>query len=310
MTTAVQNLRISESRAAPAALASPATVNNEEFQKTATAKITAQGAQGIPSLCAVRPSCRRPLGVYQMEVSCSMWSRSAAVRCCLKTVWDNCVGFFARLVCTAEPSDRSAVASATTAEATLLSANFALGTPSRTDDSPGIRRSARRSGTWAATSSELAASATRRPFDLICKVLGQQNSGPLRRTAGKTQPQTDEQRGRRACAPTARGSNSKAMKGPVGGAAQDSADCRRNWTTALILRSSGMGTHPTSAGTEQNRHRFAAPRQTGANECSLANGRNNWTRLSPSQELVRRDGCSGVSSKRQLAWHRLGVLPL
>ena len=29
--------------------------------------------------------------------------------------------------------------------------------------------------------------------DLISKVLGQQNSGPLRRTARKIQPQTDEQ---------------------------------------------------------------------------------------------------------------------
>ena len=36
------------------------------------------------------------------------------------------------------------------------------------------------------------------------------------------------------------------MKGLVGWAAQGSADCRRNWTTALIPRSSGIGTHPTS----------------------------------------------------------------
>ena len=36
-------------------------------------------------------------------------------------------------------------------------------------------------------------------------------------------------------------------EGLVGGAAQGSADCRRNWTTALIPRSSGIGTHPTSA---------------------------------------------------------------
>ena len=49
-----------------------------------------------------------------------------------------------------------------------------------------------------------------------------------------TQPQTDEQRGKRACALTARGFISKAMKGLVGGAAQGSADCRRNWTAALI----------------------------------------------------------------------------
>ena len=35
-----------------------------KFQETPVAKTTAQGGQGIPSLCAVRPSCRRPLGVH------------------------------------------------------------------------------------------------------------------------------------------------------------------------------------------------------------------------------------------------------
>ena len=82
---------------------------------------------------------------------------------------------------------------------------------------------------------------------LIGMDLGQQNSGPLRRTARKTQPQTDEQRGKRACAWTARRSISKAVKGLVGDAAQGSADCRRNWTTALIPRSSGIGPCPTIA---------------------------------------------------------------
>ena len=43
------------------------------------------------------------------------------------------------------------------------------------------------------------------------------------------QPQTDEERGRRACAMTARGSISKAMQGLMGGAAQGLADCRKNW---------------------------------------------------------------------------------
>ena len=61
------------------------------------------------------------------------------------------------------------------------------------------------------------------------------------------QPQADEQRGKRACAPTARGSISKAMKGLVGGAAAGSAECRKQWTTALLLRSSGQGTLPLSA---------------------------------------------------------------
>ena len=84
--------------------------------------------------------------------------------------------------------------------------------------------------------------------DLISKVLGQQNSGPLRRTARRVQPQTDEQRGKRACALTARGSTSKVVKGLVGGAAQGSADCRRNWTPALIPLSPVTGTHPFQCG--------------------------------------------------------------
>ena len=46
---------------------------------------------------------------------------------------------------------------------------------------------------------------------------GSANSGTLSRTTRRVQPQTDEQRGKRACA---RGSISKAMKGLVGGAAQ------------------------------------------------------------------------------------------
>ena len=62
--------------------------------------------------------------------------------------------------------------------------------------------------------------------DLICKVLG--------RTAKRVQPQTDDQRGKRACAFTAQGSISKAMKGLVCGAAQGYTACRRNWTTVLI----------------------------------------------------------------------------
>ena len=55
-----------------------------------------------------------------------------------------------------------------------------------------------------------------------------QHSGPLRRRKRTVQPQTDELRGRRACALTARGPIKL-----VGGAAQGSADCRKNWTTAL-----------------------------------------------------------------------------
>ena len=82
--------------------------------------------------------------------------------------------------------------------------------------------------------------------ELVGRVLGQQHSGPLRRRKRTVQPQTDEQCGRRACALTATESISGAVKGLVGGAAQGSADCRKNWTTALNLRSSGSGTRPTS----------------------------------------------------------------
>ena len=78
--------------------------------------------------------------------------------------------------------------------------------------------------------------------ELITKIVGQQHSGPL-----TMEPQTEEQRGNRACSLTASGSISKAMEGLVGGAAQGLADCRQNWTTALIPRSSGNGTHPTNA---------------------------------------------------------------
>ena len=81
--------------------------------------------------------------------------------------------------------------------------------------------------------------------DLISKVLGHQNSKSPRRTARGMQAQSHEERGKRACTLTARGSILKAMTGLVSGAAQGPADGRRNWTTAIIPRSSGIGTHPS-----------------------------------------------------------------
>ena len=42
--------------------------------------------------------------------------------------------------------------------------------------------------------------------EIIGRALGQQHSGPLRRRRWIMQPQTDEQRGKRACALTAKGS--------------------------------------------------------------------------------------------------------
>ena len=100
------------------------------------------------------------------------------------------------------------------------------------------------------------------------------------------------------CALTAQGSSSKALKGLVGSAAQGSADCRRNWTTAVIPtelvrwnsshqcggRRGGancLGWRKVQSGTErdegarpeQNRYRFAATRQTVAYECSWSHWR-------------------------------------
>ena len=54
--------------------------------------------------------------------------------------------------------------------------------------------------------------------ELVGRVLGQQHTEPFRRKKKVLQPQTDEQRGKRACASTARGSISKSVKGLVGGA--------------------------------------------------------------------------------------------
>ena len=125
---------------------------------------------------------------------------------------------------------------------------------------------------------------------LIGQVLGQQNSGPLRRTARKTQPQTDEQRGRRACAQTARGSISKAMKGLVSGAAQGRLSqeldhsphptelghrnsphqcgvCRGRLNCLGRRKIETVAERDEGAGTEQNRHRFTATRQSVASEC-------------------------------------------
>ena len=67
----------------------------------------------------------------------------------------------------------------------------------------------------------------------------------------KMHPQTEEQRGERACDLAARGSISKAMKELVGGAAAGTAEHRKDCTTALIPRSSGRGTHQTQSELKQ-----------------------------------------------------------
>ena len=143
-----------EARSEPACLglpsgtsspASPATANNEECQKTAQAETNARSA--VRSVAQLPTLTRR----LQMEVSCSMWSRSTEVRCCLQTVWDSCVGVIARPASSVALSEHSGVAGATTAGATLLSTNFVWG------HLPG-QTTARASE----TSSELVASTPRR----------------------------------------------------------------------------------------------------------------------------------------------------
>ena len=153
--------------------------------------------------------------------------------------------------------------------------------------------------------------------DLISKIQGQQHSGPLRRRTRSVQPQTDEQRWKRACA----------MKGLVGGAAQGSADCR-DWTTALIPRSSGIGTHPTTGERAEaarlawcgGRYKAArsAMREQGRNRTGIASlphvklapmsapvsGRNTWTPSSPSQEQARGDACFESSTFSQSSGRR------
>ena len=51
--------------------------------------------------------------------------------------------------------------------------------------------------------------------DLIGRILGQQYTGQQIVEKKRMKPQTEEQRGKRACSLTARGSISKAMKGSV-----------------------------------------------------------------------------------------------
>ena len=96
------------------------------------------------------------------------------------------------------------------------------------------------------------------------------------------QPQTEEHRGKRACALTARGSISKAVTGLVGGAAAGSAECRQDWTTAMIPRSSGQGTHPSGAERAQLKQLGveADTRQLAAKQELLRSHMSNWYPMS------------------------------
>ena len=62
------------------------------------------------------------------------------------------------------------------------------------------------------------------------------------------------------------------MKGLVGDAAQGFAECPRNWAAALIPRSSGVGTHPTSAECAEAAHKLArsAMREQGRTRTGIA----------------------------------------
>ena len=279
----------------------PPTANKEECQKTAPPETN---AQGVPTLCAVWPSCRRSLGVHRWRSHAAYGAETRRSGAACRQCGGNCAGLITRPASSVAPPDHSGVAGATTAEVTLLSANFALGDTFQDRRQPGrpavrqtvnslracrqdlqenlwttdrdkqllselrrasamalprcvvsryateFRRSHERSpvpglaeiskgvGRDPELKQRLHLWESRQISDLICKVLGQQSSGPPRRTARGVQPQRDEQRRKRACALTARGSIMRAMKGLVSGAAQGSADCRRNWTTALIPRHS------------------------------------------------------------------------
>ena len=136
------------------------------------------------------------------------------------------------------------------------------------------------------------------------------------RTPGRCAEQQErhsrKQRGKRACAMTARGSISKAIKGLVGGAAQGSSDCRRNRTTqpsslgdrALALippvrsvprqhelpgpaENSKIGTErDEETRTKQNRHRFIAPRQEHLDAVVSVAGTGQRRRLLRSLDII------------------------
>ena len=81
--------------------------------------------------------------------------------------------------------------------------------------------------------------------ELIGRILGQHHTEQQNRDQRPRPPQTEEQKGKRACALTARGSISKAMKGLIGGAVAGTAELRQLWTAALSPRSAGQSTHAT-----------------------------------------------------------------
>ena len=132
--------------------------------------------------------------------------------------------------------------------------------------------------------------------------MGSNIQAPLRRRKRIMQPQTDEQRLKRACPLAAKGPISKAMKGLVGGAAQGSAECRKNWTTALVPRSSGSGTDPTGAEHAEaarvawRRYRVTVARQLAPMiaPCATGERQEHLDAIAPSRERGRGDVCLGT----------------
>ena len=92
-----------------------------------TSFATETNAQGVPTLCAVWPSCRRSLGVHRWRSHAAYGAETRRSGAACRQCGGNCAGLVTRPASSVAPPDHSGVAGATTAEATLLSANFALG---------------------------------------------------------------------------------------------------------------------------------------------------------------------------------------
>ena len=96
-----------------------------------------------------------------------------------------------------------------------------------------------------------------------CKVLDQQNSGPLRRTARRVQSQTGEQRGKRARALTAPLVHQKSHEGIRGRRGAGSVDPRRRRGGPTWLGWSDTNRR----GSKVEEKRVLIPPETVANEC-------------------------------------------
>ena len=125
--------------------------------------------------------------------------------------------------------------------------------------------------------------------DLIGRILGQQHTGPQEKKT--LRPQTAEQRGKRACALTARGINQRSHEGTRGWSSSGLGRTQNALDYSFDFRSSGRGAHPTGtertpaaratlfggrhkgspqcferARAQQDRHRVAPPCQIGTHE--------------------------------------------